>query len=74
MAGVAAQLCDFGSSVDLYPVQSSFEESLLSIHQVRRKSCQEKMKRQHPLLELPGGLLALCRWTLGSERHRYAIA
>ena len=24
-------------------------------------------------LELSGGLLALFRWTLGSERHRYAI-
>ena len=32
------------------------------------------LKRQHPLLELPLGLLALCRWTLGSERHRYVIA
>ena len=28
------------------------------------------LPRQHPLLELPGGLLALCRRTFGSERHR----
>ena len=32
------------------------------------------MQGQHPLLELPWGLLALCQRTLGSERHRYAIA
>ena len=32
------------------------------------------MQRKHPLLELPWGLLALCRRTLGSERYRYAIA
>ena len=31
------------------------------------------MPKRRPLLELPCGLLALCRWTLGSERHRYAI-
>ena len=24
--------------------------------------------------ELPCGLLALCQWTLGSERYRYVIA
>ena len=29
---------------------------------------------QHALLELPLGLLVLCWWTLGGERHRYAIA
>ena len=32
--------------------------------------CQQGSNRS----ELPWGLLALCRWTLGSERHRYAIA
>ena len=32
------------------------------------------LKRHHPLLELRRALLALCRRTLGSERHRYAIA
>ena len=32
------------------------------------------MQGQHPLLELPWGLLALCQRTLGSERHRYATA
>ena len=32
------------------------------------------LNRSHPLLKLPWGLLALCRWTLGGERHRYAIA
>ena len=26
------------------------------------------LPRQHPLLELPWSLLALCRWALGSER------
>ena len=31
-------------------------------------------ERQHPLLELPRGLLALGRRTLGDERHRQAIA
>ena len=31
-------------------------------------------QRQHPLHELPRGLLSLCRRTLGSERHRYAVA
>ena len=34
-------------------------------------TCKE---RQHPLLELPREQLALCWRTLGSERHRYAIA
>ena len=33
----------------------------------------DELQRQHPLLELPWELLALCRRTLGSERHRYAI-
>ena len=28
--------------------------------------------KQHPLLELPLGLRALYRWTLGGGRHRYA--
>ena len=32
------------------------------------------LKRQYPFLKLPWGLLALCRRTLGIERHRYAIA
>ena len=32
------------------------------------------LNRQHPLLELPRGLMALCRRTLGGERHRYATA
>ena len=33
------------------------------------------MERHHPLLvELPWGLLALCRRILGSECHRFAIA
>ena len=32
------------------------------------------LKKQHPLLELPWGLLALCRRTLGSERHWSSIA
>ena len=31
------------------------------------------LQRQHPLLELPWGLLALCRRTLSSERHPYTI-
>ena len=39
----------------------------------KRKS-RIRILRQHPLLELPWGLLALCRRTLGSERHRYIIA
>ena len=33
-------------------------------------TCQDSSTRS----ELPWGLLALCRRTLGSERHRYAIA
>ena len=34
------------------------------------------LNRQHPLLKLPRGLLALCRWILhgGNKRHQYAIA
>ena len=32
------------------------------------------LARKHQLLELPRRLLALCRWTRGGERHRYAIA
>ena len=32
------------------------------------------LKRQHSLLELKWGLLALCRQTVGSERDRYVIA
>ena len=29
---------------------------------------------QHSLIQLHLGLLALCRWTLGGERHRFAVA
>ena len=32
------------------------------------------LNRQHPLLELPWGLLALCRRTLGSERLQHTMA
>ena len=32
------------------------------------------METQHPLLELPCQLLALCGRTLGCERHRYGTA
>ena len=32
------------------------------------------LKRQHPLVELPRGLLALCRRPYGGERHWHAIA
>ena len=32
------------------------------------------VQRQHPLLERLCGLVALCRRTFGSERHRYAVA
>ena len=31
------------------------------------------MKKQHPLLELPVGLMTLFLEIIGSERHRYAI-
>ena len=32
------------------------------------------LKRQNPLVQLPWGLLALCRRTLGTERHRFGTA
>ena len=35
----------------------------------------DNLNRQHPLLKIPRGLLAVsCRRTLGGERHRYAVA
>ena len=38
-------------------------------------SMHDNLQRQHPLLELPWGLLVLCRRTLGgSESHWYAMA
>ena len=37
---------------------------------VQGDSCKKGSTR---LLELTRGALALCRWTLGSGRHRYAI-
>ena len=70
----------------LYFVYHTFNTYMSSCHHVhcapvvgvekerRTKNCPWwHLKRQHPLLELPWGLLALCRQTLGSERYRYAM-
>ena len=47
---------------------------IVGVGEEMQKSRPWNLKRQHPLLELPYGLLALCRRTLGSGRHRYALA
>ena len=59
-------------TVQQYPLHTI--DSIEGEEKERRTTAVSNWSVVIPEKELPCGLLGLCRRTLGSERHRYAIA